>query len=265
MRYAIRAASGIDIGSNTDAQLRNRKNGVIVDTSSDGYPNEQNLQAGDCLYFKGNSSHIMNVGHVEMYTAAGELYGHGSGAGPKRHDLKDYCRSRIKSGKPYFMAIRWIPDDASDGSTQQNAERRTLKRNMQGADVAELQTRLISLGYSCGRWGADGEYGRATEAAVRAFQTDCKLKTDGIVGKNTWAALLAREPGDSEKEEKQPENPIELQPGSWHLRTGPGADYSVAGVVHDGEALARVKMDGWIPVIYKGEVRYISERAVKEK
>ena len=100
---------------------------------------------------------------------------------------------------------------------------------------------------------------------MRAFQTDCKLKTDGIVGKNTWAALLAREPGDSEKEEKQPENPIELQPGSWHLRTGPGADYFVAGVVHDGEALARVKMDGWIPVIYKGEVRYISERAVKEK
>ena len=46
---------------------------------------------------------------------------------------------------------------------------------------------------------------------------------------------------------------------------GPGADYFVAGVVHDGEALARVKMDGWIPVIYKGEVRYISERAVKEK
>ena len=74
MRYAIRAASGIDIGSNTDAQLRNRKNGVIVDTSSDGYPNEQNLQEGDCLYFKGNSSHIMNVGHVEMYTAAGELW-----------------------------------------------------------------------------------------------------------------------------------------------------------------------------------------------
>ena len=207
----------------------------------------------------------MNVGHVEMYTAAGELYGHGSGVGPKRHDLKDYCRCRIKSGKPYFMAIRWIPDDASDGSTQQNAERRTLKRNMQGADVAELQTRLISLGYSCGRWGADGEYGRGTVAAVRAFQTDCKLKTDGIVGKNTWAALLAREPGDSEKEEKQPENPIELQPGGWHLRTGPGADYFVAGVVHDGEALARVKMDGWIPVIYKGEVRYISERAVKEK
>ena len=29
MRYAIRAASGIDIGSNTDAPLRNRKNGVI--------------------------------------------------------------------------------------------------------------------------------------------------------------------------------------------------------------------------------------------
>ena len=49
------------------------------------------------------------------------------------------------------------------------------------------------------------------------------------------------------------------------MRTGPGTDYSVAGVVHDGEALARVKMDGWIPVIYKGEVCYISERAAKEK
>ena len=29
---------------------------------------------------------------------------------------------------------------------------------MEGADVKELQTDLITLGFDCGKWGADGEF-----------------------------------------------------------------------------------------------------------
>jgi hypothetical protein len=38
---------------------------------------------------------------------------------------------------------------------------------------------------------ADGRFGAGTEDAVRAFQTSRGLKSDGIVGPNTWAQLFA--------------------------------------------------------------------------
>jgi peptidoglycan hydrolase-like protein with peptidoglycan-binding domain len=36
----------------------------------------------------------------------------------------------------------------------------------------------------------DGIFGPKTEAAVRAFQQNGNLSVDGIVGKQTWTALL---------------------------------------------------------------------------
>ncbi|MDM8313542.1 N-acetylmuramoyl-L-alanine amidase [Clostridium cadaveris] len=52
-----------------------------------------------------------------------------------------------------------------------------------------IQERLISLGYnvSC---GADGIFGNGTKQAVMQFQQDNGLSADGIVGRNTWRALL---------------------------------------------------------------------------
>lgn len=58
-----------------------------------------------------------------------------------------------------------------------------------GADVRELQARLISAGYSVER---DGWFGDNTEAAVREFQRKAFLVADGIAGSKTMAALLGR-------------------------------------------------------------------------
>lgn len=38
----------------------------------------------------------------------------------------------------------------------------------------------------------DAIFGPKTEAAVRAFQSDENLAVDGVVGRNTWTALLRR-------------------------------------------------------------------------
>lgn len=114
VRACIKAASGVDIGSNTSAQINNRnKIGLVVHTTDGYYPDESKLLPGDCLYFKGNTSHPLDVGHVEMYTGDNECYGHGSGTGPTKKNLKEYCKSRASSKKRYFMAIRWIPDGDS--------------------------------------------------------------------------------------------------------------------------------------------------------
>lgn len=121
VRECIRRAAGIYIGSNTDAQIEkllSGKAGQLVDAASGGriYPDESVLKPGDCLYFRGNTNHVKNVGHVEMYTGPNECWGHGSGIGPNRHNLKEYCEYRAKDpSKRYLCAVRWIPDDEDEG------------------------------------------------------------------------------------------------------------------------------------------------------
>jgi hypothetical protein len=56
--------------------------------------------------------------------------------------------------------------------------------------VRSMQTLLISRGCNCGKYGADGDFGVATEAAVLAFQRRNGLEADGIVGNDTWQKLL---------------------------------------------------------------------------
>lgn len=61
-----------------------------------------------------------------------------------------------------------------------------------GDDVLALQERLAGLGFSPGR--PDGIFGRNTDHAVREFQLNTGLRTDGTAGPETFRALarLAR-------------------------------------------------------------------------
>jgi N-acetylmuramoyl-L-alanine amidase len=64
-----------------------------------------------------------------------------------------------------------------------------LHRGEVGEGVRDLQRRLAALGHDC---SADepGEFGPATEAAVRAFQQQRGLLVDGLCGPYTWAILV---------------------------------------------------------------------------
>lgn len=66
----------------------------------------------------------------------------------------------------------------------------TLRKGAKGNITKIMQQRLISLGYSCGSTGADGDFGTNTYNAVKKFQKAKGLTQDGIVGKNTWKKLL---------------------------------------------------------------------------
>ena len=83
--------------------------------------------------------------------------------------------------------------DYSGSQPQETETRKTVRRGSKGSDVKELQTLLSDRGYSVGPCGIDGDFGKDTEAAVRAFQRDRGLTVDGTVGKDTWTELL-REP-----------------------------------------------------------------------
>jgi N-acetylmuramoyl-L-alanine amidase len=58
---------------------------------------------------------------------------------------------------------------------------------LQGDDVAELQERLLSLGFTPDR--VDGVFGTHTEHAVRRFQANVGLAVDGRVGPQTLRAF----------------------------------------------------------------------------
>ena len=82
-----------------------------------------------------------------------------------------------------------IPRGIGDPDPDYVPKKPTLRRGSKGEAVKELQTELIKRGYDLGSYGADGSFGKATEAAVKAFQKDRGLNADGIVGEKTWEAL----------------------------------------------------------------------------
>ena len=62
-----------------------------------------------------------------------------------------------------------------------------LKAGASGDAVGALQQHLRARGFESG--DPAGQFGSATEAAVRAFQTSVGLEPDGVLGPNTTAAL----------------------------------------------------------------------------
>jgi len=69
----------------------------------------------------------------------------------------------------------------------QTAQAATYRRGSSGEQVRVIQDKLKRWGYYDG--AVDGIFGSATEKAVRYFQRTNGLAEDGIVGKNTLAAL----------------------------------------------------------------------------
>ena len=58
-----------------------------------------------------------------------------------------------------------------------------------GDAVRDLQHRLVGAGHSIAP-SEFGHFGGSSEAAVRAFQTSRQIRVDGIVGPETWSALV---------------------------------------------------------------------------
>jgi len=72
---------------------------------------------------------------------------------------------------------------------------RNLKKGVSGDDVVAAKNRLLELGYYADHITTltRKTFGADTVEAVRRFQTQMGLTVDGVIGKETWAALF----GDS--------------------------------------------------------------------
>lgn len=104
-----------------------------------------------------------------------------------RDDIREVTR-RINGGFNGLEARRALTARAKavlDGGSGEDHP--VLQRGARGEAVKRLQALLRSHG-SPGL-AVDGDFGPATEAAVKRFQASRKLAVDGIVGPQTWAAL----------------------------------------------------------------------------
>ena len=99
---------------------------------------------------------------------------------------------------PDFKSV--VTDDESDEDAPQEPEKPadeqidlglpTIRRGDKGRTVLAMQAVLIALGYRCGWYGSDGDFGAYTYAALVKFQNDVGLEPDGVCGPATWYALM---------------------------------------------------------------------------
>ena len=85
---------------------------------------------------------------------------------------------------------------------------RTLFRGCVGDDVEYLQEFLMQLGFALPKYGADGDYGSETEAAVRAFQNAVGLEETGAFADGDWKLLNETLTGEAtiSEDEDMPED-----------------------------------------------------------
>lgn len=125
-------------------------------------------------------------GHVGLYAGDGIVI---EAAGTKAGVIT----STITASKwKYWGELKGVEYDG-DGQPMPDLKP-TIKRGSKGTYVTLAQTQLLNKGYDLGRCGVDGDFGSATEAAVKAFQRDVGLNADGIVGQATWKALEDQQP-----------------------------------------------------------------------
>lgn len=101
----------------------------------------------------------------------------------------EFCHIGSGSKKRFWLGHDTVIVDTFGGAAQQTCTVTVpvLKRGMKGETVAAVQVLLIVAGQDI---EADGSFGPATEAAVKAYQQNNGLSVDGSVGPATWRALL---------------------------------------------------------------------------
>ena len=94
------------------------------------------------------------------------------------HDHQDLCPGyKVDSiGFPFAKVLRGIYNDPSIPDVWSPY-----------LLIEQRQQALIDLGYDLGKWGADGDWGRASDAALRDFQVD-----NGMIENGMWTTHVSK-------------------------------------------------------------------------
>ena len=235
---------------------------------------------GDVIYFyssaKGRIGHVGIVYAVsgsKVYTIEGNTSGASSlvtnGGGVRKKSYSQSSSYIDGYGRPDYSAAEGRDFDAPARQPEQayRLGDRVLKNGCEGEDVKELQEALISLGFDCGSYGADGEFGDCTEMAVRNFQFANALTANGEYAAADHKAMVAALEGENVHVTEKDARYVQIDTGKrCFVRKGPGTQYDDIGVVHGGEKLpyqGETFENGWYLIEYRGQNACVSGKYSK--
>lgn len=204
---------------------------------------------------------LFSKGHVGVYIGGGwavEARGFNYGV------VKTRVKDRGWTEWAYMPASLLLYDGAQEAPDAPKPEppaepkpdtQRILKRGMTGEDVKAMQAGLMYLGYKLPRYGADGDFGAETEAALKAFQRGNGLDADGEFGQLTRAAMVKA------LEALNAPRHVKIEGGDCYVRSAPYTSARALGVAHRGDVLpfqGETSPEGWLLVEYKGQNGWVS-------
>ena len=225
---------------------------------------------GDVIYFyssaKGRIGHVGIVYKVDsskVYTIEGNTSGASTlvtnGGGVKK---KSYSMTST-----YIDGYGSVDYSVAEGDYSKPEAKvyalgdRELYNFIEGEDVRELQKALISLGFDCGSYGADGEYGDCTEMAVEAFQEKNHLTVTGRFTSTDFATLKLAQSGLEWIPDPLEAKFVEILNGKQcYVRSKPNTTGDKLGVAHSGDRLEYIgtEENGWHKVKYGKKNAYVS-------
>ena len=178
-------------------------------------------------------------------------------------------QSRLYSRKPNFWGLMTKYYDYS-GATEDPAidvpktsmlGDRVLKNGDEGEDVKQLQTNLIRLGFSCGKWGSDGDFGDSTELAVEEFQKKYNVGKDGVFNKECYEKMMKVLSEDVDAPVENPKK-VQIVGGQCYVRTKPnitdGIKMGVAKEHTVWDYAGETSTEGWLKIDFNGKKGWVS-------
>lgn len=222
---------------------------------------------GAAVFWQDSKSYIHHVAYlvepVDPSKPAGDWY-----IVEARGVMYGVVRTRLESRKPDHWG--WMTKYFDYDGTIVEPVIRDLKRGMSGTDVTVMQETLIRMGYDLGKYGADGDFGSATEAAVKKLQENNRLIADGVYGQDTRALVekllkLLDNPPEPDEPADQPDDGYTVTGGSvWLWTAPPDCGGSKAHTVHKGDTLLMPAVGDYKPVTVGGELYWINGKYIKE-
>lgn len=176
-------------------------------------------------------------------------------------------KTKLLSRKPNYWGIMDKYFDYGDADfvpSAPEAGERILKIGMEGEDVKQLQESLIKLGYDLGKWGADGDFGDATEMAVEKFQKDHGCEVDGKYGSESHAAMV-KALAELNKPVDFPLY-VKIVGGNCWARSAYNDKGEKLGVAKEGEVYGyggQTSEGGWHLINYKNQNAWVSGKYSK--
>ena len=176
--YNVLRDSGFKVNRSTANGYRSLGKEITADQKKEG----------DLLFFGKNGK----ATHIAIYAGSGMMYESvGGSSNTKNNPGKGVILSNAGRRKD-LIEVRTLFEDgqaAENTNPAQDVKRTWLQQGDEGQKVTDMQIMLSAIGYSCGKHGADGDFGKDTGDALEKFQRENGLKADRLYGDNSKAKL----------------------------------------------------------------------------